>query len=99
MRIVTTLPAQREINDIFQYHLEKANRKIARQEQTKIIKRIKTLKNFPFLGQKEENEKFVNSEYRYLIEGNFKIVYKVEEDDIVILSIFHTMQNPSKMSI
>ncbi len=99
MKIVVTGPASDDINGIYEYYLQKVNLKIAKQEKDKIIKRFKILKNFPLSGQVEGNEKFNNSEFRYLVQGNFKIVYKVEEDTIIILAVFHTSQNPDKMSI
>jgi toxin ParE1/3/4 len=99
MRIVTTVSAQHDIYEIYQYYLHKVNQKIAKQEQTKIVQRIKILKDFPLIGQVEDNEKFQGAGFRYLVQGNFKILYKIEEDDIVILSVFHTMQHPDKMSI
>ncbi len=99
MKIVVTGPASDDINEIYGYYLRKVNLKTAKQEKDKIIKRFKILKNFPLSGQVEGNEKFKDSEFRYLVQGNFKIVYKVEEDTVIILSVFHTSQNPDKMSI
>jgi toxin ParE1/3/4 len=99
MKIVVTGPARDDIDGIHKYYLQKVNFKIAKQEKDKIIKRFKILKNFPLSGQVEDNEKFKDSEFRYLVQGNFKIVYKVEEDTVIILAVFHTSQNPDKMSI
>lgn len=99
MKIVVTGPASDDINEMYDYYLQKVNLKTAKQEKDKIIKRFKILKNFPLSGQVEGNEKFKGSEIRYLVQGNFKIVYKVEEDTVIILSVFHTSQNPDKMSI
>lgn len=99
MKIVVTGPASDDINEIYGYYLQKVNLKTAKQEKDKIIKRFKILKNFPLSGQVEGNEKFKGSEIRYLVQGNFKIVYKVEEDTVIILAVFNTSQNPDKMSI
>ena len=75
MKIVVTGPASDDINEIYEYYLRKVNLKTAKQEKDKIIKRFKILKNFPLSGQVEGNEKFKDSEFRYLVQGNFKIVY------------------------
>ena len=40
----------------------------------------------------------VNQEYRYLVSGNYKIIYKVSENIIVINDIFDTRQNTIKMN-
>ena len=99
MKIVVTGPASDDINEVYEYYFQRVNLKTAKQEKDKIIKRFKILKNFPLSGQVEDNEKFKESEIRYLVQGNFKIVYKVEEDTVIILSVFNTSQNPDKMSI
>ena len=99
MKIVVTGPASDDINEIYEYYLKKVSLQIAKQEKSKIIKRFKILKDFPLSGQIENNEKFKGSDIRYLVQGSFKIVYKVEEDIVIILSVFHTSQNPDKMSI
>ncbi len=99
MKIVVTGPASDDINEIYEYYLQRVNLKTAKQEKDKIIKRFKILKNFPLSGQVEGNEKFKGSEIRYLVQGNFKIVYKVEEDIVIILAVFNTSQHPDKMSI
>lgn len=62
-----------------------------------IIIRTKALKEFPFIGQKEELLNFRNEDFRYLIEGKFKIIYCVDKETIRIYSVFHTKQNPEKI--
>ena len=62
-----------------------------------IINRTKSLKEFPFIGQKEELLNFRNEDFRYLIEGKFKIIYCVDKETIRIYSVFHTKQNPEKI--
>ena len=62
-----------------------------------IYARAKTLLNFPFLGQVEEYLNFRNKDFRYIVEGNYKIIYWIDEDVIRIVSIFDTRQNPKKL--
>ena len=99
MKVILSTLAQYDISQIFDYYFEEAGLKIARQERSKIVNRIKVLKDFPHIGRKEENEKVIDSDCRYLIQGNYKILYEVEETRIVILTVFNTMQDPSKMKV
>jgi toxin ParE1/3/4 len=99
IKVDLTERAKQDIAHIFEYYQFKAGLKVAKQEVSKILKRIKILNNFPFAGQKEENEKTKDFDCRYLVQGNHKILYEVEEKQINVLTIFNTSQHPNKMSI
>ena len=53
------------------------------------------------MGQEENNPKVAGKGFRYLVEGNYKIVYKYFSDkkEILIVTVFDTRQNPKKMNI
>ena len=37
-------------------------------------------------------------EYRYLIEGNYKIIYRIADSEtVLVVNIFDTRQDPSRM--
>jgi mRNA-degrading endonuclease RelE of RelBE toxin-antitoxin system len=54
------------------------------------------LKN-PFIGQQEEYLAHLNKGHRRLIEGNYKIIYRVQDDVIYVTDIFDSRQDPAKM--
>ncbi len=62
-----------------------------------IYSRAKSLLNFPFLGQTEELLNFRKENFRYLVEGNYKIIYWIDDEIIRIVSVFDTRQNPEKL--
>ena len=39
----------------------------------------------------------INPNYRRIVSGNYKILYRVENDKIIIFAIFDTRQNPNKL--
>lgn len=51
----------------------------------------------PDLGQEEEYLEHLGKGHRRLIEGTFKIIYRVEGDFIYIIDFFDSRQNPKKM--
>ncbi|MCB9361642.1 MAG: type II toxin-antitoxin system RelE/ParE family toxin [Flavobacteriales bacterium] len=51
----------------------------------------------PKLGKKEEYLTHLKLGHRSIIEGNYKIIYKIEKEVIYITDIFDTRQNPEKM--
>jgi len=65
----------------------------------RIFSRIEILEQFPEIGAIEQSQIDNNLTIRYLVEGNYKIVYEVNKTKgfIEILTVFDTRQNPSKM--
>lgn len=49
------------------------------------------------MGQMEEHLKETGLGYRYLIEENYKIIYLIYNDYVLITGIFDTRQDPEKM--
>jgi plasmid stabilization system protein ParE len=66
----------------------------------KIVDRTDQLSFFPESGQKQLNmiERGINC--RYIIEGNYKIIYEYAHSPelVIILDIFHTSQDPIKLN-
>ena len=62
-----------------------------------IYSRAKSILNFPFLGQKEDLLEFRIEGFRYLVEGNYKIINWIDNDVVRIYSLFDTRQNPEKL--
>jgi hypothetical protein len=62
--------------------------------------RINTLllENNPFIGNKEPLLENREKEYRYLLEGNYKIIYSVDGNIVRVNSIFDFRQSPIKIS-
>ncbi|HLG34892.1 MAG TPA: type II toxin-antitoxin system RelE/ParE family toxin [Bacteroidia bacterium] len=64
----------------------------------KIIDRTETLKKgFTKSGQTEPLLRNKKYEYRYLVDGNYKIIYFENEGVIIISAVFDTRQNPGKL--
>ena len=63
----------------------------------KIQTDIERLESDPLIGQIEDFLVKYNLGHRYLLSGNYKIIYRVAEDFIFIITIFDTRQDPAKM--
>ena len=97
LRVFWTDTARFQLVDIFDYYKNKASLKIARKLVKQIISRTIQLEKNPNIGPKEpllSNREF---EYRYLVEGNYKIIYWKEYQSIKIATVFDCRQNPEKM--
>lgn len=98
MKIIWTDFAIENLKNIFDYYTINKNKKLAHEIRTQILKSTKQLKNHPESGQIEFNLKKLNQNHRYLVSGNYKIIYRIIENQIVINDVFDTRQNPDKMN-
>lgn len=98
MEILWTDFAIKNLKAIFKYYAEKANIKIAHRIRSQILQSTKKLKNNPELGQIEFSLKSFKQNHRYILKDNYKIIYKIKENKIIINDVFDTRQNPLKMN-
>ena len=92
--------AERQLETIFDFYVETANISVAKKIILNILKAPNRLIKSPFIGQKEyllENRK---NKFRYLLCGNHKIIYFVNDINkaVHISDVFDTRQNPIKIS-
>ena len=97
LRIFWTETARYQLEDIFDYYKAKASLNTARKIVKKIVDKSITLEKNPTVGQKEELLKERKNQYRYLVEGNYKIIYWIEDNYVKIASVFDCRQNPTKL--
>lgn len=62
-----------------------------------ILDKADSLTESPWKGQQEEYLTHLGKEHRRIIEGHYKIIYRVEGQAIYITDIFDSRQDPSKM--
>jgi len=89
--------AMDELQEIYDYYKLKANDQIADKISNAIIDRTILLEDNPRMGQREEIFKDKYKEIRYLVEGNYKIVYLIADDFVIIATVFDCRQNPKKL--
>jgi plasmid stabilization system protein ParE len=65
--------------------------------KTKLFNRADSLILNPNRGQREEYLQHLKEDHRRIVEGNFKIIYKIVEETIYIVDFFDTRQDPEKM--
>jgi len=65
--------------------------------RTSILDMVDTLILDPLKGQREPYFESSGLEYRRLIEGHYKIIYRVIDENIYITDIFDSRQDPEKM--
>lgn len=97
MRIEWSDLAERQLRSIYDYYYLKASPRIAKRLTNKIVGKVSILEKSPYIGRKEELLINYPEGFRYLVEGNYKIIYWVQEQTITIAAVFDCRQNPVKM--
>ncbi len=86
-----------ELKNIYLYYRMVASDKVADKIRKSVFDATRPLIKDPLIGAIEENLKDLKQGHRYLVEGNYKIVYRVFQNNIYITDIFDCRQNPQKM--
>lgn len=87
-----------DLQDIHDYYLAKASLKVAKRIVNSLVDKSELLSKNPRIGQTEDLLKYKKEEIRYLVEGNYKIVYVIEVQIVFIATIFDCRQDPVKLS-
>jgi len=98
MKIIWTDFAIRSLKDIFDYYTENTSKKVADKIRKEILFSTKQLNKHPKSGQEEQHLTALNLGYRYILSGNYKIIYRIDGDKIFVNDVFDTRQNPIKIT-
>lgn len=71
---------------------------LASQIRTSIFSATRVLVKHPLSGQIEESLGILQQGHRYIVDGNYTIIYLMPGSKIYITDIFDCRQNPKKMS-
>ncbi|MFV8393719.1 type II toxin-antitoxin system RelE/ParE family toxin [Flavobacterium sp. LB2P6] len=94
MKVLWSKKASNELEAIYKY-IKKESPKNSVLVFNKIYDLANSLSNFPY---KFPIEPIINIEkVRFAAIWSFKIIYFVEKESIVILSVFNTKQNPIQL--
>lgn len=97
MKITWTNFAIAELKKIFLYYRMIAGNQVANKIKKEIFSATKPLTKQPEMGSIEETLLELKQGHRYLVEGNYKIIYRIIQNEIYITDIFDCRQNPTKM--
>ncbi|WP_209329141.1 type II toxin-antitoxin system RelE/ParE family toxin [Lunatimonas salinarum] len=99
MRIIYTDQSFESLEESIQFLLkvQKVPLEKVLEIKNQLLDKAASLTTDPHVGQYEEYLEHLEKSHRRLIDGNFKIIYRIEEDCIYITDFFDTRQDPEKM--
>jgi plasmid stabilization system protein ParE len=83
------------------YFLAEKSEQAAQRITENILARIEQIETLPESGAIQEILTSTGREYRYLVEGNYKIIYsyRAERQVAYIETVFDTRYNPEKLRV
>jgi len=99
-QVIWTEEALHDMETIYDFLAEKSQPAAQRIIES-ILERAKQLESFPASGTKQEMVITAVKEYRYLVEGNYKVIYSYQAkiQTVYIATIFDTRYSPEKMKV
>lgn len=97
LQIILSYYAKQRLADIYEY-IKKDSPQSAKKVRKNILELIGTFNDFP---EKYPRDLFINpakGNYRFALIYSYKIVYKITNENIIVVDIFHTSQNPGKIN-
>ncbi len=86
-----------KIQEIFDYYEFKASTTVAKKIVKGIVKKTLLLESNPLIGVKEPLITDRPFEYLFILENNYKIIYRFNSNIVRIVSVFDCRKNPKKI--
>ncbi len=87
-RVEITNIAETDIRDIYEY-ISKDNKSAANKWIDEIEHQVHTLKQFPLRCPAIPETQDLGREYRHIIYGNYRTLFRVEKSKVIILRVIH----------
>ena len=97
MKVFWTKFALDSLSEVYYYYLKNVNENIASNIRDSILSSTKQLEKYSLSGPTEELLMDLEEGHRYIIRGNYKIIYKIQNKKVYITDVFDTRQNPEKI--
>ena len=92
-KLVILEPAQRELEEIAQIHMQLVGPNSARHITNLILDTLTHLEMFPLSGHTPRDKELRNGGYRYAIAGKYICVYRLIAETVYVYHIAHGASN------
>ena len=96
MTIKWYIEAAGDLDKIYNYYVTR-NPRVAAMLYNKILDSVEILKTQPYVAAIEQILIDCPEDYRSLIVGNYKVVYFIKDNLVLIVQVFDCRQNPIKL--
>jgi plasmid stabilization system protein ParE len=99
MKVFWTKFALNSLSQAYNYYTKNVSVNIACSIRDGILSGTKQLEKHSQSGQIEELLLDFDEGHRYIIRGNYKIIYKIQNQKVYISDVFDTRQNSEKIKL
>ena len=99
MKVVWSAWALQQLDEIHAWYRTQASAAVADHIVEDILAVTRLLEQFPYGGQVEPWLAQQGLGHRRVVVGNYKVVYRVLEDEVRIVDVFDSRQDPLKMKV
>lgn len=92
-KVIWTQRSLSDLQNIYDFAY-KASPKHAKKLLGQITSRERQLGTFPRSGRLEISLNSIEGEFRFIVEGHHKIIYKFNGADVIVVRVFDTRQDP-----
>ncbi len=97
MKLFYTQQALNSLQECLDFFPPEVPNEKVNEIRDRILAKADALLLNPYIGQIEEYLEHLEKNHRRIIDGNYKILYRIENETIYITDIFDCRQDPSKM--
>lgn len=97
MKVIYLLSAERRLKEVIDYVENDRGQDKAVALLLEIHGRINELEQYPRLGAIEELMTHLPFEYRRLVIAPYKVIYRIEDELIMVTDVFDSRRDPSEM--
>jgi Plasmid stabilization system protein len=97
-KIILSDFAKYDLHNIVSYLSSAESATTAKYVERGILSEMKRLVHFPKAYPKDEYATTDTQIVHFIIKWNYKILYYIEANYVYIIGIFHTAQNPKKLT-
>ncbi|MEI6049209.1 MAG: type II toxin-antitoxin system RelE/ParE family toxin, partial [Bacteroidota bacterium] len=97
VRVLWSDTSLAQLQEIFDYYNFRTSATVAGEIIKGIVKKSILIESNPLIGVKEPLLADRPFEYRFIIENNYKIIYRFNDNIARIVSVFDCRQNPQKI--
>ncbi|MCU0348171.1 MAG: type II toxin-antitoxin system RelE/ParE family toxin [Saprospiraceae bacterium] len=97
MTVILLKKAQLRLEEIVEYYQRLGYGKRGRKIRAAILKKALLLKEHPNLGGIEEKLAELGLGHRSSVAGDYKIIYRIEGQYVLVTDVFDTRQDPEKL--
>lgn len=97
MKLIWSDFAVNSLRRSFEYYCKHTSVEMAENIKQGIFRSSESLINNPQIGIIEPSLAQLNLGYRFIISGNYKIIYRPIEEGLLITDVFDSRQSPRKI--